>query len=293
MRCALTTPSSDATDALAAWTARFAEATIPVCSETALGIESARRDEDRIDANRLGELIAADPLMTLRLMAHVARLRGPRQLGDPQTVTAAIVWMGIGPFFRAFSGLETIEQRLDGRAAVLRRVTHRIAQVRRAARVALEIAAQRSDPEAPLLHQAALLDDFGGLLLWVHEPDIALKLEAAASRLDPSCAAAVERDVLGFELADLQQSLSRTWRLPAMLERVTDPRRGEEPGVRTVLIALRLAANRAADVACDQFDPTERLSRGGLAATEDLDDLADLLGIKREEAAALVADLLG
>lgn len=296
----MTASPYDAADAPAAWAARSAEATIPVCSETALAIETARRNEDRIDANRLGEIIAVDPLMTLRLMAHAASLRGPRQLGDPQTVTAAIVWMGIGPFFRAFANLETIEQRLDDEPAALAHVMSAIEQKRLAARLAFGIAAQRADPEAPLLHQAALLDGYAALLLWVHEPELALKLDAAAQGRDKEGSSAVEREILGVELADLQRALNRNWRLPAMLERAASPRHAEEPGVRSVRIALRIARHHLAQLgdasAGSSSGPVparpEPLSRQ-LANDDDLADLADLLDLKREAVAAVLDKILG
>ena len=93
----LTEPLPD----LAAWVDCFRTADIPVLAETAEALEAMRAKEDDVDANLLGEMIAGDPLMTLKVLVHAAQHRPTRLVTDPETVTAAIVLMGIGPFFRA------------------------------------------------------------------------------------------------------------------------------------------------------------------------------------------------
>ncbi|GAP35809.1 HDOD domain-containing protein [Piscinibacter sakaiensis] len=226
---------------LAAWTRHMAAAEIPVLEDTALTLEGLRANEDSVDANLLGEVIATDPLMTLKLMAHAAAHRPQRLLTDPETVTAAIVLMGITPFFRAFGPQPTVEQRLadqpgalDGLNAVLRRG-------RRAAQFALAFAVHRTDPEAPLLHQAALLHDFAELLLWVHAPVLAARIRDR-QQADPQLrSATAQREVLHVELIDLQQALMKHWRLSDMLVRILDDRHAEHPSVRTVLLAIRVA----------------------------------------------------
>jgi hypothetical protein len=57
--------------------------------------------------------------------------------------------------------------------------------------------------------------------------------------------AAVQREVLGIELAELQHALMRAWRLPALLVRLDDPRRAREWQVRSVLLATRVARHSA------------------------------------------------
>ena len=47
--------------------------------------------------------------------------------------------------------------------------------------------------------------------------------------------------MLGVDLADLQQSLMKAWRLPELLTRISDDRHAEHPSVRTVALAVRLA----------------------------------------------------
>jgi len=51
----------------------------------------------------------------------------------------------------------------------------------------------------------------------------------------------VQRELLGIELAALQQSLMRAWSLPELLVRVSDDAHTDHPQVRSVELALRVA----------------------------------------------------
>jgi len=63
---------------VAAWTRWFAAAEIPVLPETAEALEALRANEDKVDANSLGEMIAGDPLMTLKVLAYESGHRSRR-----------------------------------------------------------------------------------------------------------------------------------------------------------------------------------------------------------------------
>ena len=65
---------------LAAWVAHFLAAPIPVLASTAEAIEAMRLREDDVDANLIGEMVAGDPWMTLRVLSHAAANRPPRML---------------------------------------------------------------------------------------------------------------------------------------------------------------------------------------------------------------------
>src|SRR5215469_4142130 len=87
---------------LASWTEHFRRVDIPVLADTAQALEAMRAHEDGTDANSLGEMIANDPLMTLKVLAHASSHRAERVVTDTETVTATLVLMGITPFFQAF-----------------------------------------------------------------------------------------------------------------------------------------------------------------------------------------------
>jgi HD-like signal output (HDOD) protein len=268
---ALTEPLRD----LAAWTAHFRAAEIPVLAQSAETLEALRANEDDVDANGIGELVSHDPLMTLKVLAHAATHRPSRVITDAETVTAALVMMGITPFFRAFGPQPTVEGRLavvpealEGLRAVLRRA-------HRGANFALAFAVHRMDTDAAVIHEAALLHDFAEMLLWCHAPALALRIQAA-QRADPTLRSnAIQAQVLRIELADLQQALMRGWRLPELLIRITDDKHATEPAVRNVVLAVRLARHTA---------------RGwdNAALPDDLNDISDLLNLSPEAALQLV-----
>lgn len=226
---------------LAAWTARFHQAEIPVLASTAAAVQDLKAIEDVVDANLVGETVAHDPLMTLRILKHAAAQRTARRVTDPETVTAAVVLMGIAPFFSAFGSLPTVEDTLADQPLALQGLHEVLRRAWRAANFALGFAVHRMDPDAAVIHHAALLHDFAEMLLWCHAPALAMAV-ADALRADPALrSGAAQKQVLNVNLLDLQQSLMRAWRLPEMLKRITDDRHAAHPATRNVVLAIRLA----------------------------------------------------
>jgi HD-like signal output (HDOD) protein len=237
----LTQPLPD----LAAWTAYFRDAEIPVLARSADAVEDMRLIEDEVDANLIGETVAADPLMTLRVLAYASANRPARMLTETETVTAAVVMMGISPFFRAFQNLPSVEERLQHQPEALQGLLAVLRRAHRAANFALGFAVRRMDHDAAVIHHAALLHDFAEMLLWCHAPALALRIQQA-QQADPALrSSSIQMEVLNITLADLQQSLMRAWRLPEMLMRITDDKHAEHPSAKSVVLAIRLARHTA------------------------------------------------
>lgn len=261
-----------------AWTAWCRRAGIPVLASTAATIAEWSDHEDAVDARLLTELLADDPLATLRLLVHVAQVRGDRGDSQAETVTAALMLLGVGPFFRAFGDLPTVEARLAAHPDALAGLRAVLRRSQRAATFALGFAVHRMDPDAPVIHEAAQLHDFAEMLLWCHAPTLALEI-ARRQAADPALrSAAAQRDVLGVELGDLQQALMRAWRLPPLLVRLDDDRHADAPSVRSVLLAQRLARHSA-----QGWDNP--------ALPDDVDDVARLLQLGTEPTRRLLANL--
>lgn len=260
------------------WVAAFEQRDIPVFASTVAAIDHAREAEDAADAHALTELVADDPLMTLKLLRHVARQRRGREGTDIESVTAALVMLGITPFFRDFAAQESTETRLadwpdaiEGLQAVRLRST-------RAARCALAFAVHRMDPDAALIHEAALMHDFAEMLLWLHAPVLALDI-ARRQQADPQLRSTdAQREVLHVALTDLQQALMRAWRLPELLVRITDDRICDAPQVRNVQLAIRVARHSA-----QGWDNP--------ALPEDVDQIAELLNLATVPTLQLLHDL--
>jgi HD-like signal output (HDOD) protein len=270
----LTQPLRD----LAAWSAHFRAADIPVLARTAEALESLRAVEDDVDANRIGEMIAADPLMTLKVLAYAATHRSSRVVTDAETVIAALVMMGISPFFRAFGPQPTIEEHLAEVPEALDGLQEVIRRAHRGANFALGFAVHRMDHDAAVIHEAALLHDFAEMLLWCHAPALALRIRDA-QRADATLrSSAVQLATLNVELADLQQSLMRGWRLPELLIRISDDKHAEQAPVRNVLLAVRLARHTAQ-------------GWGNAALPDDLRDIAGLLNLSVDATWQMVQEI--
>ncbi len=228
------------------WASLFDPASLPVLASTAVVLEELRPVEDDVDAHMLSEHICSDPLMTLKLLAHVARLRRHREGGETETVTEALVMMGIPPFFRTFGAQEAVEDRLAEQPEALEGFRRVLRRSHRAARFAISFAAHRLDHDAAVIHEAALLHDFTELLLWYRAPALALEI-ARRQAEDPTLrSGAVQREVLNIELAELQHVLLQAWRLPSLLVEITnDQATAVTTQVRNVRLAIRVARHSA------------------------------------------------
>ena len=263
---------------LDAWVEAFAQAQTPVLSETAEALEQMRATEDDVDANGLGEMISTDPLMSLKVLALASELKRSRSAGlqaAPETVTAALVLMGITPFFRAFGPQPTMEEALANHDEALIGLSRVMQRAERASRYALGFAAHRADPDAAVIHSAALLHDFAEMLLWVHAPGMALQITALQDADRQLRSAVAQRQVLGIELADLEQALMKRWHLPELLTRITGDKHERDPQVRCVQLAVRLARHTARG-----WDDT--------AVPDDLHDIAELLNLSEAHALKLL-----
>lgn len=271
---ALTQPLRD----LAAWTAHFRAAEIPVLSHTAEALEGLRINEDDVDANSIGEMISGDPLMTLKVLAYSSAHRGSRVVTDTETVTAALVMMGISPFFGSFGLQPTVEERLQCEPEALVGLKQTLKRAHRSANFALGFAVHRMDHDSAVIHAAALLHDFAEMLLWCHAPTLALRIRRMQCA-DPTLrSSAAQLAVLNIDLMDLQQSLMKAWRLPELLIRISDGRHAEHPSVRSVALAVRLARHTA-----QGWD--------NAALPDDVKDIAQLLNLSQPATLQFVQEI--
>jgi HD-like signal output (HDOD) protein len=262
-----------------AWAAGFEPMALPVLAATASEIEVLRATEDDVDAHLLAEAVGGDPLLILKVMAHVAQLRREREGGEPETLTAALIMLGIPPFFSTFAAAATVEDRLVGRPEALAGFRHVLDRCHRAARFAMAFAVHRMDHDAAVIREAALLHDFAELLLWLKAPDLALQIASRQLADTGLRSAALQRDVLNVELVELQHLLMLVWRLPSLLVSVSDARvaRGSLQWLN-VRLAVRVATHSA---------------RGwdNAALPEDMADIGSLLQLSPAHVERLLQDI--
>jgi len=276
----ITIPPSD----LAGWVARLRQAQIPVLAETVAEIRQlAELEEARgcVDPQMLASACQSDPLMTVRVLAHAGQHRSHHQVTDAETLTAAIMLMGIGRFFDAFTDLPVIEERLADHPRALAGVQAVLQRARRAGQFALGFANHRMDGDAAAMHTAATLHDLAEMLLWCHAPNLALEI-AARQAADPALRSTdAQEAVLHTTLPAIEQALMRTWRLPDILIQLTDDSAHHAliaPQRRTVQLAVRLARHSSQG----WHNP---------ALPDDLQDIADWLTLSVSATQRLLHDL--
>jgi len=264
---------------VAAWAASFDAAELPVLQSTAVALEELRLNEDAVDAHLCAETVAHDPLMILKILAHVAKVRRGREGSDPETVTAALVMLGIPPFFRAFGPQPYAESYLESWQDAMLGFQEVLERSHRAARFALGFAVHRMDHDAAVIHDATLLHDFAELLLWLRAPALALEVKRRQAA-DPTLRSSIaQREVLNIELPHLQHALMVKWRLPALLVDIADDHREDQSvQARNVVLAIRVARHSA-----QGWDNP--------ALPDDVRDIAALLHLSLEPTMSLLRDI--
>lgn len=264
---------------VAGWASLFEADGLPVLEDTAASLEEFRGFEDATDAHLIAEIIAADPLMSLKVLSHVGRMRRGRDGGEPETVTAALVMLGITPFFNVFGPQPTVEEHLADRPECLEGFRAVLKRCHRAANFALGFAVQRMDHDAAVIHLAALLHDFAELLIWLRAPDLALEIAKRQSLDSTLRSADIQQELLHVRLVELQHALMLSWQLPRVLVDITDSTVHKDSAqVRNVELAIRVARHSAAG-----WD--------NAAIPDDVRDIADLLRLAHDPTMRLLLEI--
>lgn len=263
---------------LDAWTSYLSETEIPVLAGTAIALASLAEDEDAIDAQLIAQTVCGDPLMTLKILAFESANRASKVVTPCETVTAAVLMIGISPFFRAFSKQQTVQDHLASRPAAMAGLRNTITRAHRSAQFALAFATHRQDLDAEKIHEAAMLRDFAEMLLWCHAPDLMLQIVEAQQADQTLRSNDIQRQVLNIEIPELEQSLMKAWQLPELLVRITDREMEDQAQVRNVMLAVRLARHSA-------------MGWTNAALPDDITNIAELLNLSADAAYKLIQQI--
>lgn len=270
---------------LAAWVEAFANADIPILRESAAEIALLREIEDArgdMDAHTIAESLENDPLTTLKVMVHVSRYCTQLSIEPPETLVGALVMLGMGPFFSAFTAPLDVETCLAHRPEGLEGLTQVVRRSRRAAHFALGFALKRQDQDVVVIQEAALLHAFAEMLLWCHASSLMLEITNRLKADHTLRSATVQQEVLGIRIDDLAQELMRRWQLPDLLIHCSDQRLVNDPKVRTVTLGVRIARHTQ-----HGWDDPHCLA----ALPDDARDVGELLNIAPEAAHRLIRGL--
>ncbi|MGE5469936.1 MAG: HDOD domain-containing protein [Bacteroidota bacterium] len=228
------------------WVLFFSNNTLPVLRVTKRRLEEMRANLDRVDARELARVILQDPIMTVRVLAYIQPIRGRSLQHDITTIASAVMMAGIEPFFRHFTELLTVEDQLKGADThALLGILQITRRAQRAADYAQEWAIWRHDINMEEVRIAALLHDLAEILVWCSAPRLGLDILARQQAHAGLRSAEAQRQVLGLTFQDIQLELCRVWHLPELLQHLIDDQNADNPRVRNVALAVRLARHSA------------------------------------------------
>ena len=227
---------------MAAWVESINVAEIPVLRRTMQEFERLSGHAETLSAAEIATVVLHDPLMTLKILHLVNNMNRGRLNHEITTVEQAFIMAGVNLFFRHFSDVTMLEDKLPERAQA--GVLPLMSRAHHAAWQARDWAIVHADLKAEEVYIGALLHSIGEMLLWCFAPVIALQIENVAKRKQVAAEEA-QLEVLGFTLMDLQLALASAWNLPETLRMFMDDEAAVRPRIKEVGIATSIARRAA------------------------------------------------
>lgn len=260
---------------LAAWADLLTRSDIPVLRQTARELDALRQDANRLSARNVAEAIAADPMLTAKLLRYLQQHKRRSQTSEVVQVEQALLMLGVGTFYDKVPATPHVQDTLQGQTNALVELLRVIHRASRASEYARDWAIRLNDMHYEEVRVAALLHDLAEMLLWCYAPEDMLKIRALQQHDRTLRSRAVQEQVLGFSLPDLQKLLVGEWNLPQLLLDLMDDATTGRTRVRCVTLAGNLARHSA-----NGWDDA--------ALPDDYRELGELLRIPAEAAMALV-----
>jgi len=263
-------------DSLQAWAHALEPNLLPVLGPTATQLEDWRDVEEHIDVHQLAEDICLDPLMSMKVFSSMGlRLRGSDRT-EPETITAALLLMGIPPFFKTFGPQRVIEEVIGASPACMSGFSRSLSRAQLAGRFTLSFAAHRLDQDATMLFGAASLHNIIDLMLWVRAPILSIRMQEMRTAHPRRRSAEIQSEVLGWTAHEIARVWFDTWAIPRTIGAVLGlfPH-NDQAQLKTIDLGRRLARHWTPD-----------LSDAGIP--DDITELCELLQIGPEAARNLV-----
>ena len=260
---------------LAGWVAFLSHAEIPVLKQTARDLTALHEDAENISARGVTEIIARDPMMTVKLLRHLQGHKHRKQEHEVVQVEQALLMIGVEAFFRKVPPKPLMEEVLRGHMAALICFLHVVHRSHRASSYAFDWAVRLRDLHFEEVRIAALLHDLAELLMWCFAPADMLKIHTLQQQDKTLRSRSAQEQVLGFSLFDLQLALAREWSLPKLLLTLMDDEYAMQQRVRNVILAVNLARHSA-----NGWDDA--------ALPDDYRDIGELLSMKPEDVMIII-----
>ena len=260
---------------LTGWVAFLTRAEIPVLKQTARDLIALREDDENISARDISEIIARDPMMTVKLLRYLQRHKRSKQEHEVMEVEQAMLMLGVDAFFTKLPPEPLIDDMLRGHTAALVSLLRVVRRSQYASAYALDWALRLRDLHFEEVRIAALLHDLAEMLMWCFAPVEMLKIHAMKQQDKNLRSHDAQTQVLGFSLVDLQSSLAREWALPQLLLTLMDDKCADQERVRNVVLSVNLARHLA-----NGWDDA--------ALPDDYKDIGQLLGMQPENVLIMI-----
>ena len=261
--------------ALADWISFIKQVEIPVLKQTAREIARLQEDEDKLSARALTGVILKDPMMVFKVLCYSQNHKGRQQLQDLLQVEQAILMMGTTTFFKNLTPGLLVEDTLKDNLTALTHLLRMIRRAHRAARFAGDWATHLADLHAEELCVAALLHDLSEMLMWCFAPEKMYTIFDMQKADKTLRSQAVQEEVLGFKLHDMQNELVEVFKFPPLLKQLMHDESANEHRVKNVLLAVNLARHSA-----NGWDDA--------ALPDDYTDIAEFLRVDLERAKLII-----
>jgi HD-like signal output (HDOD) protein len=227
------------------WVAYLTQADLPVLKQTARDLAVLREDQNKLSARSVASVIAVDPMMTVKLLRYLQQNKKRSQTSEVALVEQALIMLGVEAFYNKIPAAPTVQDVLNGHMDALVQLLHVLHRAHRASAYAYDWAVRLSDLHYEEVRIAALLHDLAEMLMWCFAPQEMMRIRAIQQQDKTLRSRAVQEQVLGFALSDLQKALIKGWELPELLLTLMDDQNAQKPRVRNVLLAVNLARHSA------------------------------------------------
>ncbi len=262
-------------ESLKSWVARLSQSELPVLKKTARDLAALRMDDKKLNAHSVAEVIACDPIMTVKLLRYLQRHKHRAQTTEVMQVEQALLMIGLEPFFKYVAPQPLVEEMLKAHVMALPPMLRVVHRSHRASEYAKDWAVQLHDLHYEEVRVAALLHDIAEILLWCFAPDMMLHIFDIQHKDKALRSREAQEQVLGFTLVELQKELATQWGLPELLLMLMNDYSVQQPRVRNVVLAVNLARHSA-----NGWDDA--------ALPDDYKDIGELLRIPAERVTVML-----
>lgn len=230
---------------LDSWVEFLTKSDIPVLKQTARDLATLHQDQNKLSARGVAQVIAVDPMMTVKLLRYLQQNKKRSQTSEVALVEQALIMMGVEAFYIKIPAQPLVQDVLNKQMDALVHLLHVLHRAHRASEYAYDWAVRLSDLHYEEVRIAALLHDLAEILMWCFAPQQMMKIRAMQQQDKTLRSRTAQEQVFGFALGDLQKVLVQKWELPELLLTLMDDENAQKPRVRNVLLAVNLARHSA------------------------------------------------